>query len=120
MICPYCNREAEWVENKAVYGKNVGKSVMMWLCRPCDARVGCHQNTRRPLGTLANRELREWRMRAHLMVDPLWKTGRYKRGAVYARLADAFGREIHMGEADIRTCQEVIRTVPLIFQKQNV
>lgn len=55
MICPYCKRPAKWVENKEIYGKNYGKSYMMWLCKPCDAYVGCHNNTKEPLGTLANK-----------------------------------------------------------------
>ena len=50
MNCNHCNQEAEWVENKEVYGKNYGQSYMIWLCRPCDAYVGCHNNTKTPKG----------------------------------------------------------------------
>ena len=88
---------------------------MMWLCRPCDARVGCHENTRRPLGTMADKEMRAWRMKAHAVVDPLWRSGRYQRRQVYERLRDAFGEEVHIGASDIGRCKEIIETVPQIF-----
>ena len=115
MKCPYCGNDAEWVENKEIYGKNYGKSYTMWLCRPCDARVGCHHNTRTPLGTMANKELREARMAAHAAIDPLWKSKKYKRHTVYKRLADAFGEPVHVGDSDETRCAEIIKTAKLIF-----
>ena len=50
MICPYCNKEAKWCENKVIYGKNYGKSYMCYYCKDCDAYVGCHNNTKFPNG----------------------------------------------------------------------
>lgn len=108
VICPYCNKEAVWCENKAIYGRNYGKSYMCYYCADCNAYVGCHNNTRMPLGTMANKELREWRRKAHAVIDPLWKFGKYRRGAVYAKLAKHFGREVHVGESDIETCKQII------------
>ena len=61
MKCNHCNKEAEWIENKIVYGRNYGKSYMIWFCHNCDAYVGCHNNTERSLGIMANKELRELR-----------------------------------------------------------
>lgn len=117
MICPYCNKEAKWCENKERYGKNYGKSYMCYFCRDCDAYVGCHNNTRVPLGTMANAELRGWRIKVHDMIDPLWQSKKYRRGTVYARLKDAMGKEIHVGESDIETCKELLKTIPLIFKQ---
>lgn len=108
MICPYCNKEAPWVSNEQIYGKRYGASYMCYYCKDCDAYVGCHNNTGKPLGTMANKELRTWRMKAHAHIDPIWKSGRLKRGQVYARLRKHFGREIHIGESDIETCKEII------------
>lgn len=115
--CTYCGRPAEWVENKEVYGRNFGTSYMIWLCRPCDAYVGCHQNSRRPKGSFANRPLRQARRAAHAVIDPLWQSHRYKRRTVYIRLKEAFGREIHVGESDEKQCAEIIKTAELIFQR---
>lgn len=108
MKCPYCKNEAKWVENKAVYGKNYGKSYMMWLCEGCDAYVGCHQNTKKPLGTMANGELREWRKKAHKAFDPFWKKWGLKRQGAYQMLKTKFGKEMHIGETDIEQCKKII------------
>lgn len=65
---------------------------------------------------MANKELREWRMKTHAVLDPLWKSGMYSRKAVYARLSDAFGYQIHVGETTIEICKEIIKTIPLLFK----
>lgn len=117
MRCPYCGREAEWVANKEIYGRNYGRSYMIWLCRPCDAYVGCHGNTKRPLGTMANKSLRETRVMAHSVIDPLWKSGQYTRSVVYQRLADAFGEEVHIGESDEDRCFEIMATARKVFAR---
>lgn len=108
VLCPHCGIAAEWVENSAIYGKRYGKSYMMWLCRPCNAYVGCHNNTRLPLGTMANKELRQWRIKAHDAFDPLWRNGAMKRDEAYVLLSRELGREVHIGQSDIEQCKEII------------
>jgi hypothetical protein len=108
MKCPYCNKEARWVKNEEIYGKRYGKSYMAWWCRPCDARVGCHGNTKVSLGTMANAELRTWRRKAHEASDPLWRGGKLSRKEVYQMLKDYFGKEIHIGGSDLETCKIII------------
>lgn len=109
MKCPYCDRPAKWVDNAEIYGRRYGKSYMMWWCKPCDALVGCHNNTEKPLGTLANKELRNWRRQAHAVFDPSWKLNpAVSRRRAYVLLAEHFGKPIHIGESDIQTCKEII------------
>ena len=105
MKCPYCKKEAIWCENKEIYGRNYGKSYMCYLCKDCDAYVGTHNNSKKPLGTMANTELRSFRVLAHSKIDPLWKNGDMSRKDVYKMLKDKFGKEIHIGESDIETCK---------------
>jgi len=107
MICPYCKKETVWCENKEVYGKNYGKSYMIYLCKPCDAYVGCHNNTKRPLGTMANKELRMWRGKAHANIDPIWKSGKMTRKDMYGFLSKTFGFDIHVAESDIDMCKKL-------------
>lgn len=119
MKCNHCGKEAEWVENKEVYnGKNYGKSYMIWLCRPCDAYIGCHNNTKTPKGdVLAKEDLRKARRLAHSIIDPLWQSGKYKRKTVYIRLEEAFGEPVHVGETKTpEECFEIIKTTKLIFK----
>lgn len=109
VICPYCGRPAEWVSHKIIYGKAYGKNEMVWMCKPCKAWVGCHQNTKRPLGILANKELRQWRTKAHEAMDPLWQSGYITRKELYSILNRVFKHEIHIGGSDLQTCKDVIR-----------
>ena len=117
MKCQHCGRDAEWVENKEVYGRNYGNSYMIWLCRPCDAFVGCHQNTKQPKGRfLAKADLREARKKAHAVIDPLWQSGKYKRKTVYIRLNEAFGKVVDVAATETpEECEEIIKTAQLIF-----
>ena len=70
VVCPYCGQVAVLVDSSIVYGRSFG---LIYLCAPCDAYVGTHKGSPRhaPLGTLANKELREARLKAHEILDPL-------------------------------------------------
>lgn len=116
MNCPYCNKEALWVSNEKIYGKRYGKSYMAYLCKECDAYVGCHNNTNKPLGTMANKELRELRMKAHGSVDWLWKSGKMPRWKMYKLLEEKFGKPIHIGESNEETCKKIISLFALLHQ----
>jgi len=116
MKCNYCERNAEWVENKVIYGRNYGKSYMIWFCKNCDAYVGCHKNTKEALGTLAKKELRNLRKEAKSLFIKEFLYGewqvpfRVKKDA-YHRLADMIGTkrsETHFGMFNESACQKII------------
>lgn len=123
VICPYCNRPAVLTDSAEVYG---GKSYgPIWLCRACDARVGCHKNspTFRPMGSLANAALRAKRHAAHLALDVWWKIGGYTRGAVYQELALAMGMkkdQCHIGFFDVARCNQVLSICNTWRQKGRI
>lgn len=114
VFCPYCGKRAEFVDSAEIYhGRSYG---MIYLCRPCDAYVGCHGNGKgdAPKGRLANAELRRWKIAAHNAFDPLWKYGpfRGRRNAAYAWLAEQMGlpkEQTHIGMFDVAQCQQVIQ-----------
>ncbi len=106
--CPYCGRQAEYVDSKIVYRRSYG---MIYLCLNCDAYVGVHRGTDRPKGRLANRELRYWKKAAHAAFDPLWQSGGMKRKEAYRWLASQMGlspEETHIGMFDVQECKTVI------------
>ena len=120
MKCPYCGGDAKWCPNREIYGRNYGKSYMCYYCKPCNAYVGCHNNTRKPLGTLANDELRSWRKKVHAKIDPLWKKHGWNRGSIYGKLKRHFGKNIHIGESDIDLCKEIINNYQKIFFNNKI
>lgn len=90
----------------------------MYLCKPCDAYVNCHKGTTKPLGRLANVDLRYYKRIAHESFDPLWETaikkGRTKkesRGAAYKWLSISMNikpENTHIGMFNIEQCKKVI------------
>lgn len=133
LTCPYCNSETDFKDSSVIYGKSYG---MVYVCKKfpeCDAYVGVHQGTTKPLGRLANAELRKWKKAAHAHFDPLWKwklmerrsgkpgkSGKpggshyrkgYARQSGYKWLASELGinrDDCHIGMFDVDMCKKVI------------
>jgi hypothetical protein len=83
-----------------------------YWCKDCDAYVGCHKGTEKPLGKLANKELRQWRMKAHNAFDPFWKHGNMDRSEAYLWLANELGIDVkkcHIGMFDIEQCKRTVK-----------
>jgi len=122
MICPYCKKEARWCENKEIYGKNYGVSYMCWLCKDCDAYVGCHQNTKKPLGSMANQNLRDLRVECHQMFDRLWKDGKMTRDQAYRwmqRNMKLPEERAHIGELRESGCKWLIKILRRKIQRDH-
>lgn len=105
VICPYCDKQAEFMTSKAYYGKDYGTN--MYVCIPCDATVGTHQRTDNPKGTLAKKELRLLRKSCHEKFDGLWRNGKMSRTEAYkwlASLMDMGKKEAHIGLFNESTC----------------
>lgn len=114
IYCDYCGHRAELVDDAVIYGRSYGHTA--YLCRNCGAYVGCHGRSDKPLGRLANAQLRRWKMAAHAAFAPLWKRGpfRGRRRAAYAWLAEKMALPVektHIGMFDERQCQQVIEII---------
>lgn len=111
--CPYCSGPSRFLASSAplYHGRDYGP---VYICEPCGAWVGCHRGTDRPLGRLANAELRRAKVQAHEAFDPLWKRGDKlprARGEAYRRLAELLGIEptqCHIGMLDVEDCMRVV------------
>ncbi len=119
VVCPKCNKEAPWVENKEKYGKNYGKSYMCYFCKPCGTYVGCHNNTKKPLGTMTDKYGMDLRQEAHHYFDQIWKSGKMNRRQAYQYLKGAFGRQIHIGESDPSTCELIIQISKELYENNK-
>ena len=108
--CNYCNEESHFVDSSIIYGKSYG---MIYYCEICGSYVGVHKGTKKPLGSLANKETREWRKKAHNCFDPLWrnKNNEISRSEIYCFLAKYMGikkSEAHIGQFNKEQCKKVI------------
>lgn len=115
LLCPYCVSRPERVGGDVIYPHRPDLyGRRFYLCRPCDAYVGCHPGTTEPLGRLANAELRKARQKAHAAFDPMWKGGGQKRKEAYSWLASRIGvdvKDCHIGMFDVETCRRVVEVV---------
>ena len=111
-VCPYCGKPSALVGGDTVYPHRPDLNEKnFYLCYPCNARVGCHPGTTKPLGRLANAELRVAKIAAHAAFDPMWRDGSRKRKAAYKWLAEQLGVDVnacHIGEFDVETCRRVV------------
>ena len=112
MVCDYCQQEAKQVTGRTIYPHRPDLyHKVFWYCAPCDAWVGCHEKTMKPLGRLANAELRRAKMRAHAAFDSLWKSGEMNRHQAYRWLANQMGLTIdtcHIGMFGLDQCAKVL------------
>lgn len=115
--CPYCFQKTELVSNDQIYGKVYG-SGKAYLCRPCNAYVGTHADGR-PLGSLANEELRLWRNIAHSYFDAIWqkriengKSRHFARQDAYRWLRKQMHKgpdNTHIAMFTVEECQQVVQ-----------
>lgn len=110
-ICPYCKAFSLKVSGEVIYPhrKDLFK-LTFYQCTPCKAHVGCHGTSDKPMGRLANLELRKAKNSAHRHFDQLWKSCGMKRPDAYKWLASELGidgGDCHIGMFDVATCENV-------------
>lgn len=119
IFCCGCNADvsARLTDGVEIYPhrRDLAK-LPFWRCDACGNFVGCHHKTKdrtRPLGVIPTPAIKAARTHIHRILDPLWKSGRFKRGEVYEMIAKRTDvAEYHT--AEIRTVEqarEVYRVV---------
>lgn len=112
--CPYCGRSAVLVTGKVIYPHRPElQKRKYWLCRNCWAYVGTHKNspTHKPMGRLANAQLRSAKRRAHMVFDPIWRDGDLSRQEAYAWLARQMNMPLsqcHIGHFNVQQCNQAM------------
>ncbi len=115
-ICRYCGGVIKLVPAISIYGEASAKRLGLehehvYQCQNCNARVGCHKGTTRPLGNVANETLRLKRMETHQVFDGYWKRQNMSRTAAYRWLAKQMELpegKAHIGGFEMDQCQQVI------------
>ena len=116
--CPYCGAPTQLVDDIEIYGKSYGTKC--YVCKPCEAWVGCHKGTNKALGRVAKRELRELKRQAHESFDPIWEEGHLPRIGAYEILSIAFDlppEQTHIGMFDEDMCRTVIALSGVILEE---
>lgn len=115
-ICRYCGGVIRLVPAESIYGEAAAKRLELagesiYQCQNCNARVGCHKGTTRPLGNVANETLRLKRMETHQIFDAYWQRCGMSRTAAYRWLAKQLHLSVaqtHIGSFEMDQCQQVI------------
>jgi hypothetical protein len=112
--CPYCGAEVVCKDSAVIYGTSYGKVLICSKWPKCDAYVGCQKGTNKPLGRLANPELRFWKKQAHSKFDKLWQHGDMSRNDAYAWLSRELSipsSKCHIGMFDVDQCKAVCNAI---------
>jgi len=124
--CPHCGAVAIIRPASEIYDDPRRKDEL-YVCKnypACKSYVGMHAGTRIPLGTLANGDLRNLRIKAHRRFDRIWQSGIMSRNAAYRWMADSFGLtadDAHIGKFGEYRCQQLIEQCDRILaQNQRV
>lgn len=107
--CPFCHRNIKIATHKEVYGKDYSDWPWVYRCEACDAQVGMHPFTHLPLGTLADKKLRDARKRCKAPFEAIWKNQKMSRTAAYVSLAKHLTipvEECHFGWFDAKQCEQ--------------
>jgi hypothetical protein len=122
-ICGYCNKESKLVTGKEIYPHRPDLfHKRFYSCMPCGAYVGCHPGSIRPLGRLANKELRNEKLKTHSIFDPIWKSGKMSRASAYKKLSKAIGikaEECHVGMFTVELCKKAQAAAAEINTEEN-
>lgn len=113
--CPYCGRRSVLRPAEYVYGENtIDAAARLYVCSGypgCNAYVGVHDGTTKPMGSLANPELRNKRIRAHRAINRIIDKGYMSKDDIYAVLALRLNvprQETHIGQFSDYLCEQAI------------
>jgi len=120
IFCSECQKEvnARLTNGEEIYPHRKDLyDLPFWKCDQCGNYVGCHHKTNNPtnpLGIIPSKELKNARQYIHRILDPLWETGKIKRGVLYAKLTEQLGWKYHT--ANIRSVEEARKVYKLILE----
>jgi len=132
VLCPYCGGAAALTIGRdmpfAGSAKGGRDGQWFWYCKPCYSWVGCHPQSQRPLGTLANQSTRVARATVHKLFDPIWKSqvDRGLRGArdkAYRWFAHEMGLtkdQCHIGMFSYDQCIKAIHILEKHHKRRPV
>lgn len=127
IYCPYCGAEAKLRPASVVYKENtIDEDGYLFVCDrypQCDSYVGAHRDSKRPMGTLANSELRNRRILAHRAFNQIWKSGVMTRDQAYKWLQAKLclnEQQTHIAMFSEYMCDQVIAVCNEVCQRLQI
>lgn len=113
--CPYCGAYAMKRPASVVYGEVARvKNGYLYVCSrwpACDAYVSAHRKSGRPMGTLANGDLRHKRIMAHKALEEFRRRHHMEKWEAYLWLQARLGlgkEQTHIAKFSDFLCEQVI------------
>lgn len=109
IICPYCGNKTNLIKG-ALMPFSISAATenkYYWICPPCNAWVGCHKNSGRPLGTPAKENLRILRTKVRKLFDNYQQRTNISRNGAniwLSRKLNCHIHECHIGYFDEDMC----------------
>lgn len=120
-VCPYCGSDVWLIASSSLKPDRAGLTYICSRFPDCDARVNCHPGSIKPMGSLADPQLRRWREKAHKNFDQLWQSGSMSRRQAYCWLAQAMDlseSKTHFAEFDEQQCEKAVELIT-IYQRNS-
>jgi hypothetical protein len=112
--CPCCTGQVRLVNNMEIYGRSYGNWPFAYKCDGCGATIGVHPNSIYPVGTLANRALREERQRVHDALDRMRREDWVTVSVARERLAQMMKIPVaacRIATFDIELCRKALHVI---------
>lgn len=123
--CPYCGKPALLRPASYVYNDVLEPDRYLYVCTgypECDAYIGVHRGSLRPMGMLADADLRHKRIEAHRALNALWEEGYLTKRGAYIWLQNRLGlseKETHIGMFSYYRCEETIRECTSLLEQRR-
>ena len=121
----HCGAQAMKRPASVVHGDRA-KGEYLYICSrypACDSYVGSHKKSLKPMGTLANKELRAKRIEAHRVFNLMWESGIMEKWQAYKWMAAKFGmhsEQAHIAKFSEYMCNELIIVCKQALQNNNI
>lgn len=124
-VCPFCGSDSHIKDASVVYGDSYsGTKLLVCDSFPlCDSYVGVHKQGYKegePLGTLANKPLRELRKICHNdYFDPLWKEQGMTRKEAYSFMSNVMGKPAYLSHIAMFSLQDCQSFISLMMNRKD-
>ena len=127
VICPYCGKKAVLRPASYLYGEKriFTPETMFYVCSgypDCNAYVSANQKNHRPLGIMADGELRNLRIKTHRALREIWTQGYMTKNSTYHWLSGKLAlpeKETHVAMFSTYRCRETIRLANELLEERK-